>query len=753
MTKLYKPMIGFIILFIYLIQFTPASADNEEPITLLYRLNDGEDAVLIAEEYALEVIYISRFNLVEYAVTKMTDVPLLLAMGFTINQTHTIHRPPWLPRPGGDLTDRQYALEMMNVFEAWEVAQNNLPVTVAVIDSGIELTHPEFAGRILPTSYNSHRDTVGTDYVHDDIGHGTAVAGVIAAAKDQVGVTGIAPNANLLVIKANHSDASMFTDASLINAIYYAIEQGVDVINMSLGGFGNNRYIEEAVNEAHERGIFVVVSAGNNATDTPNYPAAFTHTISVSAVNQDAELAYFSSFGETINITAPGEAIYTTTMNGGYGAFNGTSFSAPQVSGILALMIAHYGSLDYYSLLNILYDSAVPKEPEIYFGVGMANAYQALTADLIQIRFETFMDERLTPIFMERGQTLSMPYQPIKEGYYFTRWYFDEHFENPWTPETIMTSSATLYARFVEDKARVRLFDGDVLLETLTIIPGTEMIFDPMEKAHYSFAGWYLDEALTVPWQNQRIYYDIDLYARYTANVYQMTFYDFDRETVIATKNFRYDETVELPVGLETFEDDFFTWQFIKWDFEGETLTEDIAVFPLYTRTFKTEMVSLEIGVDTLRTGDQWHDEGVVFDASPDPSFVVTVDHEVNTAEAGEYRVDYRIYEGEALLIHLVRYVHVLPQIEIELRLNAGITTLVQGQDYEDAGAVTNYGVVTIIGEVNTDVPGRYVIVYRVEYDGVTAVKTRVVHVLPKDTPTLWWPQSVRKKEADYDVV
>ena len=129
--------------------------------------------------------------------------------------------------------------------QAWTFTQGTTATIIAIIDSGIDTDHEEFTGRISPLAYNARTEQVGLAYVEDDTGHGTMVAGIIGAIKDnRKGIQGIMPNVTLLVIKANDLDnpnttddeAEQFSDSSIIEAIYYAVENGADAINLSLSG-------------------------------------------------------------------------------------------------------------------------------------------------------------------------------------------------------------------------------------------------------------------------------------------------------------------------------------------------------------------------------------------------------------------------------------------------------------------------------------------------------------------------------------
>ena len=173
--------------------------------------------------------------------------------------------------------------------------------------------------------------------IEDVNGHGTAVAGVIASQMDDKGIAGIAPDVELLVIKCDANDKGEFKSSSdIVFAIYYAIEQKADVINMSLGG-PHSRDIEDALQLAVDSDIIPVASAGNDGTAEPHYPAAYETTIGVGALNDSSwEIANYSNYGVNTDIMAPGTAL-TTIIGGGYSYKNGTSISCPMAAAAVAL--------------------------------------------------------------------------------------------------------------------------------------------------------------------------------------------------------------------------------------------------------------------------------------------------------------------------------------------------------------------------------------------------------------------------------
>jgi len=230
--------------------------------------------------------------------------------------------------------------------------------TVAVIDTGVDLDHPEFSGRIV-----DGYDFVDGDAIADDgNGHGTHVAGTIAGANDGTGITGVAYDANIMPLRVLDDDGYGWT-SDIISAVRWAADRGADVINMSLGGGGYSQAMADAISYATGQGSVVVMAAGNSGGSSPDYPAAhaINQGIAVGAVDQNRSLAGFSNRAgstELDYVTAPGVNIYSALPGGGYGNANGTSMAAPHVAGVAGLLKSHDGNLSPSSIEDLLTGSA-----------------------------------------------------------------------------------------------------------------------------------------------------------------------------------------------------------------------------------------------------------------------------------------------------------------------------------------------------------------------------------------------------------
>lgn len=211
-------------------------------------------------------------------------------------------------------------------------------VRVAVIDTGIDYTHPD-----LSANYRGGFDAVENDgSPFDDEGHGTHVAGSIAAVRDNRGVRGVAPEAELYGVKVLNSEGWGYW-SWIVAGIEWSTKNKMDVANLSLSGSQDpGLAVRSAFASAEASGMVIVAAAGNSGsgTDTVGYPAKFPSTIAVGAITPFDERASFSSTGPDVELTAPGSGIHSTTPNGGYASWSGTSMAAPHVAGVAALLLS-----------------------------------------------------------------------------------------------------------------------------------------------------------------------------------------------------------------------------------------------------------------------------------------------------------------------------------------------------------------------------------------------------------------------------
>ena len=250
-----------------------------------------------------------------------------------------------------------WGVKSTNAPTVWKSGLTGKGVKVAVIDTGVNTTHPdlEIQKGISVVSY--------TTSFEDDNGHGTNVAGILAAKDNDIGIIGMAPDVELYVVKAFDSNGDGY-HSHLIKGIEWAVNEGVDIINLSVGSKAYSIGLLAATNDAYKKGVIIVAAAGNggNAEGQGNkveFPAAFESTIAVAAIDKNDRRASFSATGPQVEVAAPGVRILTTSIGGGYEYNSGTSMAVPHVSGHLALLKEAYPKLTASELRDLLHEQTI----------------------------------------------------------------------------------------------------------------------------------------------------------------------------------------------------------------------------------------------------------------------------------------------------------------------------------------------------------------------------------------------------------
>ncbi len=306
---------------------------------------------------------------------------------------------------------------------AWDTQTGSANVVVAVIDTGVDTDHEdladnmwenpgEIAGNGIDDDGNGYVDDVnGYDFVDEDgdpnpepnsvnddgvngtdsgVEHGTHVAGIIGAVGNNgTGVSGVAWTVSIMGVKVL-DDEGAGSDSAIAEGIEYAVDNGADIINMSLGGFGSTTALEEATDYATENGVLVISALGNNGlnvNDVGFYPACYSGVLGVTSVGDDGEASSFSNYGtDCADIAAPGENIYSTyytddsanNFTTDYGYLTGTSMATPVVAGVAALLKAERSDATDDQLIDVLTTSAVDTGLEAKYGVGRVDAAKGI---------------------------------------------------------------------------------------------------------------------------------------------------------------------------------------------------------------------------------------------------------------------------------------------------------------------------------------------------------------------------------------
>ncbi|MGQ9516661.1 MAG: S8 family peptidase [Anaerolineae bacterium] len=296
--------------------------------------------------------------------------------------------PTYIAHIAGEPNDpawwRQWDMRQIGMEAAWDQAKGD-NVVIALIDTGVDASHPELAGRLL-AGYDFANDDGDPQ---DDNGHGTHVAGILAAGGNNgIGIAGMAWHAKILPLKVLDAkgDGSYF---NIIRAIRYAADHGAKIINLSLGGSFPDPNLQEAVQYARTRGCLVVAAAGNQG-GALLYPAAYGETLAVAATDDRQRRPSYSNYGAEVDLAAPGGTqsvgIYSLTPGGGYTTLFGTSMATPHVSGLAALIWSTAPALTADQVAGIIKETALKVGTTPYnaagwnqeLGYGLINAPAAL---------------------------------------------------------------------------------------------------------------------------------------------------------------------------------------------------------------------------------------------------------------------------------------------------------------------------------------------------------------------------------------
>lgn len=270
----------------------------------------------------------------------------------------------------------RWNMEKINAPGAWACTQGGSGVIIAIIDSGIDTDHPDLASNLV----GGATFVDGTSNWEDDNGHGTHVAGIAAGVANNGGIVGVAPRAKIMPVKVVDSEGYGYISWEAAGIIW-AVNHGAKVINLSLGAYVANDVEFEAIRYAYENGIPIAAAAGNDATYAYLYPAAYGECLAVVATTQTDTDAWFSNYGNWIDVSAPGVDIYSSIPNG-YGIKNGTSMASPHVAGLLALIVNLKPSWTVPQIYNHIFYSSVDDIGSTGFdlltGFGRINVQKAI---------------------------------------------------------------------------------------------------------------------------------------------------------------------------------------------------------------------------------------------------------------------------------------------------------------------------------------------------------------------------------------
>jgi thermitase len=279
--------------------------------------------------------------------------------------------------PNDPYSDLQWALGKIDAYSSWNISLGSRNILVAVVDTGVDYNHPDLAANYVSLGY----DWVNNDSdPMDDEGHGTHCAGIIAAAfNNSIGIAGVA-QVQIMAEKGLSRFGTGWSD-DLASAICHAADQGVKVISCSWGSYEDSELIHDAVRYAYENGVLVVASAGNDAWDLKNYPAAYEEVVAVTATDRSDERASFANYGDWVELSAPGFQVFSTVPDSAYAYKSGTSMSTPFVAGVAALIWSRFPKMTLDQVRQQVLktsDDLGDSGFDIYFGYGRVNARKAV---------------------------------------------------------------------------------------------------------------------------------------------------------------------------------------------------------------------------------------------------------------------------------------------------------------------------------------------------------------------------------------
>jgi len=363
------------------------------PGEILVKQKDGSPlASSFFSQIGIKVI--KRVNVLDINVVKVPTGVTMDAALQKLNSDPSVEyaEPNYIRKANISVNDEkrkeQFALDKIQADKAWDITMGNNSVVVAVIDTGADIMHPDLVNQVVE-GYSSVRNNA--KWV-DDNGHGTHVAGIIAAiANNGTGIAGLAPKCKIMPVKVLDKTGSG-NDAGISEAIVWAADHGASVINMSLGGPGESKTLEKAVNYALKKNVIVCAAMGNEGNNYVNYPAAYQGVIAVGATDEQDNVTQFSNYGKWIAVTAPGAQILSTFptydvelnqygYSKNYAVLDGTSQATPYVSALSALVRSKFGKISPSSVMTKIKKGADDLGAAGFdekFGYGRINAFKTL---------------------------------------------------------------------------------------------------------------------------------------------------------------------------------------------------------------------------------------------------------------------------------------------------------------------------------------------------------------------------------------
>lgn len=310
--------------------------------------------------------------------------------------------------PNDPMFNQQWGPDKIKCPDGWEYTTGDSDVSIAIIDTGVDYTHPDLADNCIQgydfvnININKYLQqgfikdenedyTIRDNDPMDINGHGTHCAGITSAvSNNNIGISGVAWDCKIMPVRAGFSlfweyesvtyNIGVFEDEDIIDAIDYAADNGADVISMSFGSSTASSLVESVCKDAWNKGSVLVASTGNDYRGTAGYPARYEKVIGVGAINEENRRCDFSNYGAGLSLVAPGEDILSTLPESSYGELSGTSMACPHVAGVAALAFSRFTNYNNQQVIDLLEDSADYIGPALHYGHGRVDATFEISA-------------------------------------------------------------------------------------------------------------------------------------------------------------------------------------------------------------------------------------------------------------------------------------------------------------------------------------------------------------------------------------